>query len=253
MIVPGKKKYGYNPKPRLSANQLAEYLNATPTRRKGIIRDAKFPRQVVTARYDTAKEAVNKYLTDSTRSVQILNDIVIELGKAGNDPKASAWKKDNCLRSIEAIATFQKSANKLGLNAFSFRLPPATKTVLDIYGVRISVAMDLIAYKSNKHGHQSIGGVLLLVAKSDASSKNRAARCEAAAVLTMLATEEHLSALGEIDPKLCMAVDVFGGTVYPAKGNYKRLNGSIESSCEEIAQRWPSIEPPADYDGSHFD
>jgi hypothetical protein len=52
MAASSKRKYGYNPDPRLSANQLAEYLTATPTRRKSIIREAKFPKKSVVARYD---------------------------------------------------------------------------------------------------------------------------------------------------------------------------------------------------------
>jgi hypothetical protein len=48
---------------------------------------------------------------------------------------------------------------------------------------------------------------------------------------------------------MCMAIDVFGGKVYRAKRQQKQLYKSVETSCEEVATVWPSIKPPANYNG----
>jgi hypothetical protein len=53
-----KQKYNYNALPRLSANQISEYLTATPTRRKSIVQAAKFPKTAIVARYDGARESL---------------------------------------------------------------------------------------------------------------------------------------------------------------------------------------------------
>lgn len=92
-----------------------------------------------------------------------------------------------------------------------------------------------------------------MVSKSDAASKNRADRCQAAAVLALQSVEQNFATSGTLDPKLCMSIDILGSTVYFAKGNYKRLLGTIESSCDEIADRWDSITPPDGYDGPSVD
>jgi hypothetical protein len=62
MEVSEKQKYGYNAVPRLSANALSEYLTATSTRRKSIVRAAKFPKTAIVARYDAARDGITKYL-----------------------------------------------------------------------------------------------------------------------------------------------------------------------------------------------
>lgn len=45
-------------KPRLSVNKLAEYLEASSTRRKKIVFDAKYPEKFIVTRYKEAREAI---------------------------------------------------------------------------------------------------------------------------------------------------------------------------------------------------
>jgi hypothetical protein len=42
--------------------------------------------------------------------------------------------------------------------------------------------------------------------------------------------------------------DVFGGKAHPPS-SYKKKLDFIQSSCEEVAMRWPIAMPPSDYDG----
>jgi hypothetical protein len=47
-------KHRYHHDPRLSANQMAEYLSATAVRRRSILREAKYPATVMVIRYEDA-------------------------------------------------------------------------------------------------------------------------------------------------------------------------------------------------------
>src|SRR5689334_2984798 len=102
-----KRKYGYNPDPRISANQLAEYLNASATQRKKIIEGAKFPKKVIVARYEGARDPVAAFLCDRARDGRKLAQAIIDL-KSKEAGAVSPWVKDDCRASAEAIEQFQK-------------------------------------------------------------------------------------------------------------------------------------------------
>lgn len=57
--------------------------------------------------------------------------------------------------------------------------------------------------------------------------------------------KEHLEPGDTCDPKMCMAVDIFGGKTNRAKGQQKMLYKDVEASCEEVSTMWPTIKPPA--------
>ncbi|MBI1272569.1 MAG: hypothetical protein GC131_00585 [Alphaproteobacteria bacterium] len=242
------KKYKYHPNPRLSANQVAEYLTATSTRRKGIIRDAKFPKTAVVARYDAAREALIKHLSDDTRSHHVLSEAIIGLDRREESAGATSWIKNDCRLSKEAIVAFQRAYNKLGVSKLVFRSAPGRVLQLEIEGVKLSIALDLIASRTDSSGTKRVGGVIFMFNKSDSSPKSKKNKAEVAALLALQFIEKHLKHLGQPDPKLCIAIDVFGGEAYPVKGSSRRLK-DIGNSCEEVALWWPKVKPPVDYDG----
>src|SRR5690242_11286812 len=102
MIAPKEKKYGYNPSPKLSANQLAEYLIATPARRKSILKGAKYPSTVVVARYRTAKKSIQKHLSDKARSHVFFSEAIQQLLTRNDSKDATKWTKNDCRLSIES-------------------------------------------------------------------------------------------------------------------------------------------------------
>ncbi|WP_426020597.1 hypothetical protein [Brevundimonas sp. DWR2-3-1b1] len=105
-IDPSKPKYRFNQELRLSANQLAEYLKASPPRRKQIVKAAKFPKTVIVAQYKGAKDALAKFLCDSARDQKILASAIEIMTEKEAKATSSDWVKDDARRSIEAITSF---------------------------------------------------------------------------------------------------------------------------------------------------
>jgi hypothetical protein len=69
-------------------------------------------------------------------------------------------------------------------------------------------------------------------------------------LLTDLYASPTIAELGQVyDPTMCMAIDVFGGTIYRAKGEQRQVWKTVGTSCEEVTDRWPSVKPPANYNG----
>lgn len=191
-----KKKYGYNAEPRLSANQLAEYLNATPPRRKAIVRDAKYPKTSVVAQYDPAWKAITRFLCDNARP---LPDLVEAMEKQKAREKkfgASTWVQRDARLSIEAIDAFMKSQNKLGLPKITCKPVNGAQPKLSIAGVDISVALDATTHRKGKDDEPRVGGLILVFSKAEASSTLRERRCRISAILATLFADKYLTASG---------------------------------------------------------
>jgi len=244
-----KKKYGYNQEPRLSANQLAEYLNATPNRRKGIVRDAKYPKTSIVARYDGAWNAITKYLCNDGRPSVDLVDAMERQTAREKKPGATPWVQQDARLSIEAIDAFMKSYNKLGLTKLSCKPITGSQPKLSISGVDISVSLNATTHRKETADEPLVGGMILVFSKAEASTAAREQRCRTSAVLATLFAAKHLTASGAVDPKLCFSLDVFACRMYPAPGSYVKRLSHMEVSCEEVALRWPTIDPPDDFDG----
>jgi len=244
-----KPKYAYNADPRMSANQLSDYLGATPPRRKSIIRDAKYPKTSVVARYNGAREAIGSYLCDDLRNSKVLFDGIESIKVREAKLTATDWTKQDCALSVEAIAAFHSAYNAFGLAKISCKPVVTKQPKLQIEGVDVSVSLDTTTHRIGKGEEKCVGGLILLFSKSDASAKSREERCKTSAVLAAVFAEKHLSYLGKADPKICFALDVFGKRMIVAPNMFPTKLDHMRAACEEIALRWSHIGPPADYDG----
>jgi hypothetical protein len=241
-------KYKLNKSPRLSANQLAELVNATPIRRRSIIRDAKFPKTVTVAHYMHAREGIEKFLTNPARTKPDFHSDIQTLTDIANSPGSKEWKSTDANLSIEALQRVEAAYGNTGLGALDLRKLSIKAPKLVIEGVQVSIAPFATTH-AKQSGKELVGCATLLLNKSEGSSKVRMHRCKSAAILSLMFTQKHLINLGLPKPKLCFVYDVFDGTVIAAPTNYKRALNNMSAQCEEVASRWDSIDPPADYDG----
>lgn len=166
--------------------------------------------------------------------------------------------KNDARLSTEALEKFLASQNTLGLSRFLFEHPGMNQPKLiigdsSLYPVEISVNLDLIARKRRpKSDSDWIGGLKLIIAKSEPSARARQERALSSATLVFLYCQEMLSDLGDVKKSLCIAIDVHKGTPHIAPASFKRRIDSFKFSCEEISAMWDRILPPPDYDGPNF-
>lgn len=229
----------------MSANQLAEYTLASPTRRQTIIRNAKYAPTFLVIRYAAAKSAICSYLSDDTRSphpLALAEQEQIEQSKGSGTPYA----KNDAALSAEAIKNFRSMIGPNYLKGLTFTNNTNHLPRLPISGVDVSVNIDLVARNQAKG---LVGGVLLQTSKAVASKGWREDHSKCVSSLVWMVANEHLQALGKIDRKLCMSIDVFARKTTSAPNHYKRILNNIEASCTEIAMFWPHVSPPSDFDG----
>ena len=230
----------------MSANQLAEYTLASPTRRQTIIRNAKFAPTFLVIRYGAAKCAICQYLKDDTRSPKPLaaaEQEQIEVSKGAG----TAHARNDAALSAEAINGFRSMIGPNFLKGLTFQ--PVTNALpkLDISGVDVSVNLDLLC-RNNAKDH--VGGVLLQTSKAVAAKGWREEHSKCVSSLVWMLASKHLGEFGKVDRSLCLSIDVFARKVTRVPRHYKRILGNLQASCGEIAMFWPHVSPPADFDSA---
>jgi hypothetical protein len=249
------QKYRYRATPQVSASQVAEYLSATSTRRKRIIRDARFPKASITAQYDGARVGFVNFLDDDSRSFNHLAVAKSGLEKRKLRPDATDWLRRDSDGSMEALEAFQSAYNKLGFSKVLCQRVLGKQVPLDLWSTtKISVNLDLIVRRPVMNGADKIGGTIFLFSKGEPSTKARVERSKVIAglILTYCANSPTIKGLGAADPSLCLAVDVFSHTAHKPPGTFATKLRNVEDAAEEIAARWKTIPPPDDYDGPDF-
>lgn len=235
---------------------MAEYVcsGTSPPRRRTIIRDARFPKTTIVAQYGYATEGLVNFLDDGNRKLDHLAAAKDRLERREAKRDAGPWIQRDSRFSIEAIEAFERGYNKLGFAKLDCRRVAGRLPYLTDWPTRISVSLDVTLHKLGKDGGPDhFGGALFLFSRGEQSSKNRLERSKTIAGLIYTLCEKHLTKYGEADPTMCFAVDVFGTVRHSPPGTFARKLAHIKEACEEIADRWKRIGPPADYDGPDYE
>ena len=129
-------------KPRISANELALYMESSETARVGIIqRAAERPAYTVT-RYQDARDAICTYPADLARNIKPLVAAEQILSSRASDPAERSLRQKDAKLSIEVLHAMQGMHNSVA--PFSFSPAPKRQKKLMISGVEVSVHADLL-------------------------------------------------------------------------------------------------------------
>lgn len=241
--------YGYNRSPRFSFNHVAEYITAeTAGQRESVIRAAKFPRKAQVVSYGSARRSIGEFLGTNTRDLSRLNADRDRLEtRLRREPEG--WMKGELRRNIEAIEALKATFPRTKKLQF---VSGAVVAPMRLAGVLISARLDLGVTETSKDGVTYSGGCVLFIATTEAARKDLERRSKLVAAMIHWALQ---SAGGNTEPleRLCLSFDVFGGGLTKAPTAVDRLRTNVISSCGEAAARWPSVKPPAGYDGPDWE
>lgn len=219
---------------KISVNKFGEYMDASASRRKQILRDQKAPQTFKVARYREARETIVQHMeqgmTDDSFAMQRVEML-------RNDHSGSDFTAQDRQLSADAIEEFLPLAEEIEVEGLSIQSGSAfAGEVMDFGGTKVSMRFDAIL--KNSETGTIVGCVKLNFSKS-APLQNKAAEYVATALREHL--EKNLSSPEHVDPSLCYVVDVPTGTVSCApKANKKRL-GDLHAAGEEIAARWETV------------
>ena len=212
--------------PRISVSKLGEYMGASPSRRRAIIRDQREPREVKILHCRQARTSVASFLFDPDHDPKILNRAI---DAERRQTPATKWQKQEIASNIEAL----QCGLDLSLAAFSgarAERPPADRGAISLGGVKVVVRPDLLL--RDRDG-RLVGAAKLYFVKRIPLSKE-----SGAFVATALRRLMELAYHAEPRPELCLFVDVFAKKVHAAPHAFKKRMKDLHDACEEIAGRW---------------
>jgi hypothetical protein len=219
--------------PRMSLKMLCEYREASAITRNSIIKDSKFSKPFVTARYNEAESLISEYLANARDYPEILLQASAELKKSSLGLKD--MQKEHALSSAYAIEKFSKMAGKLkSLSNLIIRAEENKSRKIVTNGVKVSIRPELLI--SDCYGLEYVGFIKLYFGKSKPLTKTLAESMACFGKHYFKQKEDR-----DFSSKNCYVIDVCAVTLYTAPKSYKRIIQELEYCCSEIADRWDKI------------
>ena len=235
------------PGPKLSASQLADYLvSPTPVGQMGILKQAKYPAtgRPLVIQYQHARRAISACLQSRSTMNRIVADAVVSLEQRRDDPTNSPLVRDDAIRSIAVIETFQRGVNAFDIGNAIYEAPPNPSDPLFINGVEISVWPDAIARGTTRGDEVRVGEVFIrcTIGQTGDAAENR--RSDANGHLATIAHMHAVQTYSDIATPyapVSMVIDVPRGAVIRGTTNMARRVANIEMACSMIAAVWPMV------------
>jgi len=216
-------------KARISVNKLGEYLNASPARRRRIVKDQKEPSAYITSRYGDARQEIVSFLEGGMVDEDALASTAAHLRQA---PGSDFIRQDKA-NSADAIEDFLETADQLNFDGLTVQaMDPTTPANMEIANVTVSVRPE--ALLRDEVTGAVVGAVKLHFPKSFPLT-DKAPDYVATALREYLAQTYDANA---VDPKRCYVVDIPTHTVTCATKASKKKMSDVEAACEEINARW---------------
>ncbi|MFP2957613.1 hypothetical protein ACLEPN_07200 [Myxococcus sp. 1LA] len=216
--------------PRVSVNQLGQYLTATPSLRKRIIQGQKHPVDPQYLRYPAAAQAIIEFLCEGRDEV-ILRYHQRRLLNAQPESDYDAHRLALCAEALQrCLVSAEGLATQAIASPVDSDLPP-----LALAGVDISVRPDVLLRSVDTQGLMRSGLWKLYFSKHTPLDERSG---QYIATVLQRYAEERLEQRGPVDSRLVGVFDVFAGRLFQAPRAQQRRMNDVRLACEEIAARW---------------
>lgn len=225
--------------PKMSARALADYMAASETARRTIVRDCKYQSRARVIQHDEAKLAVSKFIRAGGTDLAPLNEEVRRLRERLADTDFDRDLFDHNADYIERFAEMSST----------FELPKAERSApgavppIEINGVQVGVELHFRLRRLTRTNKVRIGGGMLRYAKRKSLSADIAA-WQSAFLFGYLGAQKTDEA-AEPEHDLCVTIDAWTGACHGAPSDAVRRYQNMKAACATIAERWPKVEPPA--------
>lgn len=224
--------------PQISARFLADYMAASETARRTILRNCRYQPIVRVVQHDEAKMAISKFLRNKTVDASGL----LEHAQAIRERMAdSDFDRDTMDHNADYIEKFASNLGNLSLPNAEV-LPPGTSPTITLNGLRVKLELQTRLRRVDRSNRARTGGLMLRYAKNKILPAEIAAWQSSLLLGYLKVTEPSAEALP--DPKLCVTLDVAGGICHSAPSDAVRRFQNMQAACATIAESWANIPPP---------
>ncbi|MER9460397.1 hypothetical protein [Mesorhizobium sp. M0387] len=222
---------------RISANKLVEYCFARSTRRTAIIEDIIKPKNfLLDTRYNEIERAMMHFIEthgrDDSRLSQLDRALLSRQPATSHDEQRLLTAHD----AIELCRTM--SLDKLPTAARITGISDSQPKFV-LAGVSVGVRpTNSVKMPQTGKGEVGFGLIKPYLCKTLPLSTETSALHGA---LLHWYAEECFEDAGEPRAEFCFVVDVFAQKIFAAPGSFSQRRKLLAASCQEIADRWPSI------------
>lgn len=226
-------------RPQLSVNQFAQYLEAKGRRRNTILRDQKFPNEVLVLYYKEACDGIVDYI-ESGFDESVYDDKHEEIGSKSTTTVQQVSRLKSCLEALESfreVALDDLEDQLENIQIIQASHNPSNGT-LNIEGVEISLRPEFFVQSKDSKGNLTKGVIKLYVNKSHPLTDYTA---KAIGTLCLKFLEDLGKPEGIPNRELVFIVDVFAQKVFLAPKAIVNVMKDVEATCKEIGRIWPSV------------
>lgn len=233
------KTHRLSKEPKVSARHLADYMAASATAQRTIIRDCKYRPIGRIVQHDRAKVAIGRFIRDPDVAAEFLSEEAETLRNMMADDEFSRDVLDHNADYLDRFALVHGNVQMPAGEV----LAPGSAPSIELEGVTVTCELQWRMRRQTKTNQIRIGAGALRYAKGKAQSEVVA--CWHAALIFGYLGVTTQDEEAKPETKLCTILDAYTGTIYPAPTNSVARFNQMRSACATIAERWPNIAAPA--------
>lgn len=222
----------------MSARYLADYMAASESARRTIVRNAKYTLLARVVQHGEARQIISNFLLDANSKIDFLKEEAQRLRDRLADDDFTRGLLD---LNADYIDRFSEIFCQLQLPKAEF-LEAGICPPLDIEGVRVRIDLRFRVRRLTKTNKVRLGGAMLRYAKGKPLSPEVAAW--QSSIIHGYVNNEHTDEGAAAEKALCLTIDAHAGICHPAPGNAAARFKNIRAACQSIAERWDAIQPP---------
>lgn len=224
--------------PKISFRFLADFMAASSTAQRSIVRSCKYPPIARLVQHNEAKLTIAKFIRSENPDTTELTEKAQELRNRLAD---NQFDRDLFDHNADYIARYSEVHHLLNVPNAEISTP-GSHTAISINGVKVSPELHFRFLRLTKSNETRIGAGMLRYQKGKLLSPLVAAWQSSILLGYLNLTNPEDNQIPE--GKLCVTIDAYSALAHPAPSDAKRKFSQAESSCETIAEWWPNIKPP---------
>ncbi len=234
----GKQTHRLVKNASMTARDLADYMVASETAKRTLVRDCKYRPIARITQHKDAKMAVSKFIRGGRQDVSQLVEDAERLRRRLADTE---FDRDLFDHNADYIERFTKVHHLLDIPDAELQ-PPGASTPFIANGVKINPDLQFRLQRLTRTNKVKVGAGVLRYSKGKPAHED-ACGWHSAFILGYLGETGD----GTVEPehKLCLTVDAYAGVAHPAPGDAVRRFNNMLAACASISERWSNIPPPA--------
>lgn len=224
--------------PSITGRFLADYMAASDTRRRSILRGCKYPPIARVVQHDHAKTAISHFFVSASHPDALTSRADALRSQMADDD----FGRDVLDFNADYLDCFAKSHPNIELPKGDI-LAPGPTMVTHLSGVKVTLELAFRMRRPLKDNKAKTGAGMLRYAKNKPLDLE-VAKWQSSLLHGVLATDP-INDNELVEPKMCLTIDAQAGVAHAAPGDTMTRFKNMRAALTTITELWPNIPEPA--------